>query len=110
MAMSAALASLRVAPMGFVPAGVALGVVGGELWLSREKRLSVIVSLDGGQLHASIAHPDRYPTWAEILSMRDWIFPAEMEVVMVLARRSEYVNLHQNCFHLWQSFCGQEGR
>lgn len=107
--MSTHTPSLRDAPMGFIPGGSALGGHG-ELWLAREKHLSVIVSVDGGDLHASIAHPDRYPTWAEILSVRNWIFPAEMEVVMVLARRSEYVNLHPNCFHLWQSRCGQEGR
>lgn len=103
------LASLQHAPMDFVPHGKET-FSGGELWLSHAKRLSVIVSLDGGDLHASIAHPDRYPTWAEIVRVRNWIFPAEMEVVMVLARRSEYVNLHPNCFHLWQSRCGREGR
>jgi hypothetical protein len=108
--MTSAMPDLARAPMGFVPAGSAPIAPGGSLWLSREKHLRLIVSVDGGYLHASISHPDRYPTWAEIMRVRDWIFPAEMEVVMVLARRSEYVNLHPNCFHLWQSRCGEEGR
>lgn len=78
-------------------------------WLSPDD-IRVCTSVDGGHLHASISHPSRYPTWDEIRAVRDWYFPEEMEVVMVLARRSEYVNLHPNCFHLWQSRCGEEGR
>lgn len=72
--------------------------------------LRIIVSIDGGDRHLSISHRDRYPTWDEILEARNWYFPEEMEVVMVLARKSEYVNIHKNCFHLWQSKCGEEGR
>lgn len=74
------------------------------------RHLRVLFSIDHGWRHASISHPDRFPTWEEILEVRDACFPAEMEVVMVLARRSEYVNLHGNTFHLWQSRCGEEGR
>lgn len=48
--------------------------------------------------------------WDEILAVRRWAFPPDMEVVMVLAREAEYVNIHNNCFHLWQSLCGREGR
>lgn len=109
-AMASGLPTAHRAPMGFMRVSASPAVAHGEMWLSPQRHLSVIVSVDDGSLHASIAHPDRYPTWAEILSVRNWIFPAEMEVVMVLARRSEYVNLHPNCFHLWQSKCGAEGR
>jgi len=86
---------------------------GGRIWfrkLGKHNFLSVLASVDGGWLHVSIAHNARYPTWDEILSVRSWGFPEETEVVMVLARKSEYVNLHQNCFHLWESACGREGR
>jgi hypothetical protein len=70
----------------------------------------VIASVDAGSLHVSFSHNSRYPTWDEILAVRAWGFPEETEVVMVLARKSEYVNVHQNCFHLWESACGREGR
>jgi hypothetical protein len=72
--------------------------------------LSIIVSVDHGWMHLSVAGETRYPDWDEIHALRDWWFPAEMEVVMVLARHSEYVNVHENCFHLWESRCGEEGR
>lgn len=79
-------------------------------WYANVSTLSVCVANEGGLLHVSIAHTTRYPTWDEILAVRDWVFPDEMEAVLVLARKSEYVNKHPNCFHIWQSACGQEGR
>lgn len=85
----------------------------GRLWrrrLGKHNFMTVIASVDGGSLHVSISHNSRYPTWDEILAVRAWAFPSDMEVVMVLARADDYVNLHPNCFHLWQSACGREGR
>jgi hypothetical protein len=60
-----------------------------------------------GQLwaHASISHPKRYPNWDEILDARYTFFTETDEVVQVLPKKDEYVNLHKNCFHLW-SPCG----
>lgn len=83
-----------------------------RVWLVKHKHelVKVIASVDDGALHVSISHSHRYPTWDEIRAVRDWAFPEETEVVMVLARKSEYVNLHPNCFHLWESACGREGR
>jgi len=100
------------APLGLLEAR-GCTVPGGRLWIGhvgKHNRRSVIASLDGGALHLSIAHSQRYPTWDEILAVRAWAFPEETEVVMVLARKSEYVNVHNNCFHLWESACGREGR
>lgn len=88
-------------------------IPGGRLWiaqLGKHNMLSIIASVDGGSGHVSIAHNSRYPTWDEILAVRAWAFPDDVEVVMVLARASDYVNVHQNCFHLWESACGREGR
>lgn len=88
-------------------------VPGGRLWIAqfgKRNHFSLIASVDSGALHVSIAHSNRYPTWDEILEVRAWAFPKETEVVMVLARASEYVNVHPNCFHLWESACGREGR
>lgn len=104
-----ALASLQTAPLELLPVGPE-AYSGGEMWHSARYGLRVIVSIDAGWRHLSVSHPYRFPTWNEILRLRNWFFPSEMEVVMVLARRSEYVNVHPNCFHLWQSACGQEGR
>ncbi len=88
-------------------------VPSGRLWiatLGKHNHFTAIASIDDGSAHVSFSHSNRYPTWDEILEIRAWAFPEEMEVVMVLARKSEYVNIHPNCFHLWESACGREGR
>src|SRR5258706_9285120 len=100
------------APLDLVEAAIC-PVPGGRLWIGhsgKHNRISVIISIDADALHVSIAHSNRYPTWDEILAVRAWAFPDDTEVVMVLARREEYVNVHNNCFHLWESACGREGR
>lgn len=71
-----------------------------------------IVSWDhthsGRRLHASVSHTKRYPSWEEIKRIRNWVFPDDVEVVMVFPKAGDYVNLSPNCFHLWQSACQGE--
>jgi hypothetical protein len=56
---------------------------------------------DGIWKHASISLKHRYPTWDEILDVRYTFFAETEEVVQVLPPKSEYINIHKNCFHLW---------
>jgi hypothetical protein len=63
---------------------------------------SAIVTREFGKLHASVAHPHRDPTWAEIRAARDRFFPAQAWVVQVLPPEDHYVNAHAHCFHLWE--------
>jgi len=56
---------------------------------------------DGYWKHASVSHRARYPTWDEILDVRYNFFGESDEVVQILPPKSEYVNVHKNCFHLW---------
>lgn len=51
--------------------------------------------------HLSISHKERYPSWDEIMAFRSFMFDDDMEVIMVMPKVEEYVNLHQRCFHLW---------
>jgi hypothetical protein len=53
--------------------------------------------------HMSISHPDRYPTWDEIANARYKLLPADSEFAMMLPPPSEYVNLHNFCFHLHET-------
>ena len=55
-----------------------------------------------GGWHISIAHPDRYPTWDEISECRYRLVPGTVTMAMILPPRNQYVNLHENCFHLHQ--------
>lgn len=66
---------------------------------------AIIVSLDrtphGDLIHASISLRDRNPTWEEISDMKAGVY-GDQDVMMVLPRRENYVNLHRYAFHLWQ--------
>lgn len=58
----------------------------------------------GEYLHLSLSRAAQYPSWNE---MRDYIyrcgmFDPDVDVVMVLPPKGEYVNVHENCFHWWQ--------
>jgi hypothetical protein len=52
--------------------------------------------------HLSISFPDRYPTWDEIAEARYRLIPDAANMAIVLPPRSEYVNIHPNCFHLFE--------
>lgn len=66
----------------------------------------IIHSMDTGPhgilRHLSISHPQRYPTWEEIKEAKEYFFKDDEDAMMVLPRKELYVNLHPNCFHVWQ--------
>lgn len=72
--------------------------------------LTVFVSRDDGLFHLSISHrtndhppvPGRYPTWDEIKEARYLFAPAEVTMAMLLPPESEFVNVHETTFHLWE--------
>lgn len=53
--------------------------------------------------HLSISREERYPGWDEIKSAREAFLPLGLTFVMYFPRLDEYVNVHPNCFHLWES-------
>lgn len=52
--------------------------------------------------HLSISHLDRYPTWDEIAEARYDLIPNEVTMALLLPPQEKYLNIHSNCFHLWQ--------
>lgn len=60
----------------------------------------VAVSREAGRWHMSISRPDRYPHWHEIRDARYAFLPDNCTMAMILPPKAEYVNIHQNCFHL----------
>lgn len=68
--------------------------------------LRVIITLDdcedkGLWLHVSVSRHDRYPTWEEIKDTKDAFIGRDKLAVQFLPAAKDYVNIHQNCFHLW---------
>jgi hypothetical protein len=52
--------------------------------------------------HLSISHPSRYPGWEEIKDARYSLLPLGLTFAQILPPPGEYVNIHRNCFHLWE--------
>lgn len=69
--------------------------------------MRVVASYDptphGLLLHVSISYAKRDPRWKDLRQVRDAFFPPDLDVIQVLPRASEYVNVHQHCFHLFQA-------
>jgi len=53
--------------------------------------------------HMSISCSDRYPTWDEIAHARYTLLSDDLNMVMMLPPHNEYVNLHNNTFHLYEA-------
>jgi hypothetical protein len=65
-------------------------------------RLTVVVSDGGGWDHVSVSLCDRCPTWDEMCYMRNLIFRDDEWVMQLHPPKSEYVNNHPYCLHLWR--------
>jgi len=67
-------------------------------------KLKVIVGRHpiDGRWHLSISHPKRYPTWDEIKAARYQLIPNNVTMAMLLPPKEQYINIHNNCFHLWE--------
>lgn len=64
--------------------------------------LTVLVGPEPPGFHMSISHPGRYPTWDEIREARYEFCPPAATMAMLLPPLEEYVNVHENTFHLWE--------
>lgn len=97
----------RVKGFERLPGRVHLGVT---LYAFRKSNLTVLLSVDdyeavepgaGVWVHASLARPDRDPTWGEVRLVRDAFFGPNALVAQVLAPAAQWINVHSHCLHLW---------
>lgn len=52
--------------------------------------------------HVSVSLATRCPTWAEMSRVKDLFWEEKECVVQFHPPRSEYVNMHPYCLHLWR--------
>ncbi len=69
--------------------------------------LKVIASDGAGWEHVSVSLPNRCPTWAEMAYIKDVFWDDTDCVVQFHPPRSEYVNNHAFCLHLWRAIDAQ---
>jgi hypothetical protein len=79
-----------------------------SLWWQTPNGLRVLASMDetpqwGRLLHVSMSYRSHDPSWDDIKAVRDVFFPDDIDVMMVLPKREDYVNIHRHTFHLWQT-------
>ena len=75
--------------------------------LKRGQEVFVIASDGMGWEHVSVSRRDRCPTWDEMCQVKDMFWGDEDCVVQFHPPRSEYVNCHAYCLHLWRQI-GEE--
>ena len=65
-----------------------------------------IASNGGGWDHVNVTPSSKnrktVPTWAEMCAIKDMFFDPEEAVVQYHPKKSEYVNNHPYCLHLWR--------
>lgn len=97
---------------------LSIGALMAERWIVGECTVMLSrepgVGFDGAYgWHLSIAHPKRYPTWDEIKTARYGLEAlAEVTMAQVLGpvAEGEWVNVHDNCFHLYEIGVGDDSR
>lgn len=62
-----------------------------------------IIGSDGlGWQHVSVSTQHRCPNWEEMCFVKDLFWNDDECVVQFHPPKSEYVNYHPNCLHLWK--------
>ena len=75
----------------------------GQIFHGTKPWCSVIWSFGGGWEHVSIVpYSGKYPTWSDMCDIKDRFFNEEEVVVQYHPAKSEYVNVHPCCLHLWR--------
>ena len=55
-----------------------------------------------GWEHVSVSTPKRAPNWKEMCFVKDLFWDEEECVIQYHPPKSEYVNHHPNCLHMWR--------
>ncbi|MEZ3438614.1 MAG: hypothetical protein K1W18_07020 [Oscillospiraceae bacterium] len=66
----------------------------------------VVFSWGGGWEHVSVSFSTRCPTWEEMCKVKDMFWNEDECVIQYHPPKSEYVNNHPYCLHLWRK-CGE---
>lgn len=65
-------------------------------------KLSIIASTDNGWEHISVTLANRTPTWDEMCYVKKVFFEDEDLCLQFHPRKSQYVNAHEHCLHIWK--------
>lgn len=90
---------IRTGPIG---SDDSIGNAGAFVIPVKKARFMVVASDGMGWEHVSVSLPDRTPTWAEMCLVKSMFWDEDDMVVQYHPPKSEYVNVHEHCLHLWR--------
>lgn len=73
-------------------------------------RCTIIVTIDNGLWHLSISTPNASPSYKEIKEARYKYLPDDIYVAQIFPPKSEFINIHKYCHHLWQIDINQSNK
>ena len=65
-------------------------------------RCTIIVTKDLRRWHLSISTPNASPSYKEIKEARYKYVPDNVTMAQIFPSKSEFINLHPFCHHLWE--------
>jgi len=65
---------------------------------------------DDGRLwmHVSTSMRHRLPSWEEVVAVKEQFIGEDRHALQLLPKRSEWLNLHPYCLHLWAVLEGED--
>jgi len=72
------------------------------LKLKGGQTVRAVVGSGFGWEHVSVSRRDRCPLWDEMCQVKDLFWDAGDAVIQFHPPRSQYVNYHPHCLHLWR--------
>lgn len=75
----------------------------GDIYFPAQREpMAVVWSFGGGWEHVSVSYRRRTPSWDEMCKVKDMFWNEDETVVQYHPKKSEYVNRHPYCLHLWR--------
>lgn len=68
----------------------------------KAKPILCIASWGDGWDHVSASFKNRTPSWDEMCVVKDVFFKDEEQAVQYHPKKSEHINVHDHCLHLWR--------
>lgn len=95
---------MQTGPFGTAP-GTHYGLFFIKVDVSKPPLKVVCSPFDGEKEweHVSVSLPNRCPTWEEMCYIKDLFWDETQTVVQFHPPKSEYINNHRYCLHLWRN-------
>lgn len=85
-----------------IPVGA--GIMQSEIVINKLKGSVVFSDDENGWEHVSFSpYNGKMPTWDDMCKLKELFWKDEEEVIQIHPKKSEYVNMMENCLHLWRN-------